>query len=1001
VLSGSATSPRNKALLTFDWAAGTPAVPVTFSATVRSDRVMLRALHEHLVRINAKWNRGEGVALLVESNTAYGHAAGALSATPETHTADADDPFPLALRLPFPMHISRLRAQAESTRASPPTLRGPARVALGLGNSGPTTDVLPSMSPEPTAASVDTMLSQILATIRREEYGAIGILSTDKRDHLFLAERIVRESPNALLFTTEADLIYTHPDYKAFVRGAIVASTYPMFNGTQPLTAPHLGAAGRQQFPTMAAQGTYNALLKLLERDDLLLDYLPPRCVPGDARRRTETECSGPPVWIEVVGQNGIWPIGVHAVSEKEYTAPLNWKKQVASVSERTLGSSRLVHGSEDLTRHALLHVSPWLRLAFVVIMLGLLVHGIAYLAELGLWRTLTQRWIPALERGARRVRLREFGQAMRYVACLRLLQIDVADRSGAEGARGLRQEHRLFLLIGFTIVWFVALWSMRLFRIWGGEEVVTFAPSGITGINAGGSWGIPMVWLFVYLGLFAVLVGECVNAMGVRRAAAPDGWLPGALVTAAALVITFFAVSNVAGFIGSESWLDPDAAGLLFARTVNPSNWVSPAVPMIVLSGIIYWWSVWNIRHLLRGGWIYRAESAILDLLSGRERQLATQIVDTLTSPWRCQAWWTLGIPFGLLLSFWIYVPNWYTPDGHFFDGFLWWGSLLALFLVAHSLSQTVHLWLLVRRVLRHLFTLSMRDAFPVVAKQPLNWRLSLAPPLLTELTPMARKVRDLRLELRRLIGASTDPEHPTGQPFDERRRTTLPPAVGQVAGDPATAHTLRVRHQETDPMARELAVELPDVLVEEASGNASLPYFESRTWERLVRVSDTLLPVLIHGFWRRASHTGHTKLDDWYHNAEVLVGMQVAFILRDLVSRLVSGMTVSIGGAVLALAAHLFYSFPGRSAMLAFDWIVLALAVGGAVGMLVTLERDTVLSQLWSTTPGRVNWTGGFVYRLGLYGMVPVVTLFVWQFPEVGGTLFSWMEPLQKAIP
>jgi hypothetical protein len=110
---------------------------------------------------------------------------------------------------------------------------------------------------------------------------------------------------------------------------------------------------------------------------------------------------------------------------------------------------------------------------------------------------------------------------------------------------------------------------------------------------------------------------------------------------------------------------------------------------------------------------------------------------------------------------------------------------------------------------------------------------------------------------------------------------------------------------------------------------------------------------------------------------------------------------MTITIGGCVLAFASHLFYSFPGRSAMLAFDWILVALAVTATAAMLIYLEKNPVLNRLWSKTPGRFIWTGGFVYRLGLYGAIPIITLFAWQFPEVGGRLFGWIEPLQKAIP
>jgi hypothetical protein len=183
--------------------------------------------------------------------------------------------------------------------------------------------------------------------------------------------------------------------------------------------------------------------------------------------------------------------------------------------------------------------------------------------------------------------------------------------------------------------------------------------------------------------------------------------------------------------------------------------------------------------------------------------------------------------------------------------------------------------------------------------------------------------------------------------------------------------------------------------------SGDPRRAYFKTPDWDQLLSWSSGLLPVLEHGFWRRGRATGHAGLDAWYREAELLVGMQAAFVIRDLLARLVSGTTTAIGGAVLALAAHLFYSFPGRSAMLSFDWTTLAVLVAVVVPILLSLERNQALRALWSSTPDRPGWTEGFVYRLAIYALVPMVTLFAWQFPEVAGSLLFWMEPLKRAIP
>ena len=72
-----------------------------------------------------------------------------------------------------------------------------------------------------------------------------------------------------------------------------------------------------------------------------------------------------------------------------------------------------------------------------------------------------------------------------------------------------------------------------------------------------------------------------------------------------------------------------------------------------------------------------------------------------------------------------------------------------------------------------------------------------------------------------------------------------------------------------------------------------------------------------------------------------------------------------------------------------------------GIACLILLRFERDSILSTLWSTTPGRINWTGGLVYRIGITAAIPAFLVISSFFPEVAGSLASMIEPLQKALP
>jgi hypothetical protein len=112
------------------------------------------------------------------------------------------------------------------------------------------------------------------------------------------------------------------------------------------------------------------------------------------------------------------------------------------------------------------------------------------------------------------------------------------------------------------------------------------------------------------------------------------------------------------------------------------------------------------------------------------------------------------------------------------------------------------------------------------------------------------------------------------------------------------------------------------------------------------------------------------------------------------------VSGLTASLVGFGLVLAAHLLYSFQGRNFWLGFDLFLLCTAAAIGCVTLIHFERDRILSALWATTPGRINWTGGFLLRIGTYGALPALAVLGAVFPEIGNTLLGWLDPVKQLL-
>jgi hypothetical protein len=99
--------------------------------------------------------------------------------------------------------------------------------------------------------------------------------------------------------------------------------------------------------------------------------------------------------------------------------------------------------------------------------------------------------------------------------------------------------------------------------------------------------------------------------------------------------------------------------------------------------------------------------------------------------------------------------------------------------------------------------------------------------------------------------------------------------------------------------------------------------------------------------------------------------------------------------------LLGHLFYTFPGRRFWLLLDFIALTLIAVVSVPQLLMLERDHLLSRLWSTTPGRVSFSSALIWRAMASAALPLLTLLAVSFPEVGGSLLTWIEPMRQLMP
>src|SRR3954462_2863583 len=340
IVTGSATNASTKTILERVNRRNGNKPNLTFTATVQPDSA-LSAFYDYLAL--SFGSRGAiTMAMLTESNTSYGQGSFPRSGTETAPTAPAvarsppatppppkaEDtppprsagfvqaivnpaPAPKHFDLPFPLHIAQLGAEYEKARSQSGTdasallpSRIPHVLGLNLAEDNESSDVVPALSPM-TRSSSDLSLANSLAVISRAHVSLVGIVATDPRDEVFLAEAVHRAAPDTQIFLTKADLLFTHPLLADDLRGAIVVSRYPLHILNQLWSPPRADPDGRRlQSSSGSAKGVDNPTIVMLREFDETLR-------PIEYGMPFANKSSVPPLWVGIVGHEAILPVRV------------------------------------------------------------------------------------------------------------------------------------------------------------------------------------------------------------------------------------------------------------------------------------------------------------------------------------------------------------------------------------------------------------------------------------------------------------------------------------------------------------------------------------------------------------------------------------------------------------------------------------------------------------------------------------------------------------------
>jgi len=969
---------------------------VTYQATVQPTSAIMHALGEALGSMNADWATGKGVALLVEGNTAYGNSAtpGSNSTKPGSEPAPHVEPFQPQFRYPFPLHVAELRSDGHSSTSAQVSLVPAPIVPLSLREATPPADQLPALRPQLTTPVVEATLDSILDNIKHEDVSAVGIVATDSRDVLFLAREVKQHAPDVQLFFAGSYLLYLHPEYIPYTRGAIVAAPYPLSlnvqRGIHAEAAQEAGTAaggrprrprtldGKQPFTGMIAGGVFNATLIQLNQKDRLIDY----CDPAAHAANDNTVICAPPVWVSVIGDDGYWPLTRDTKSASfvpSFAETPAVPKQVPMP-----GTAKLIASLGGLLVAGLVWAS-------VQVCLGLK-RGDKYYVGFPLVRELlppvTFRpigWLRALM-----LLLGGLGLSCLSAWFAAILILQWWTSSGADDAWRPALE-----AVAWTVFALVLAPSLTL--VWKSLERTPGATEPSNGI-AWPWWSVVVIvgCSALVIGAFAAFlvfihttihVGDiAVTSFRIQR------YIAGGIVSPAPSSICLFAALAV-GLIATARRLSMVGRGYTALAQGSPAFRLLTGGPLVA-------------QHLAD----QPAHAGVWDVITRRFTALVDMPVHNLP------AGYFIAIVTGLMIAAFS-VRSIATIEGLSFSLFVQLTSFAVLIMALLLVAQAAAIWGELQPKLA-LLVRTRIDRAMGVAGSVVRWELSITPPRLGELMPMALLAVRLRDEILGIANRSQTPRVVSGFPDRRLSEEALMLATRQRSGVFVRQEDLCALHAALSQASPREVQTLHAQIVEQPS----TPLLQSSAWEKLWRFGDGLTDLLERIHWKRCcgpgcpgsddetgTHGSHDTSDQrtsrgeasterWFAQCEEFVALQYAFLLRDVVARIMSALFAAMLCLTLLTASHLFYLFQGRSSLLTIDLFAVGIAAIVALRIVIGLERDTIISRLRVTTPGRIDFNWDFLKRVGIYGVLPLLAVIGSLFPEIGDSFFGWLEPLRK---
>ena len=911
------------------------------------------------------------------------------------------------LTVPFPLNIASLRSEFERSpsvlESSPaiPSLTDVPRTHLSLDEVSRARES-PALTSNLSTPSLDVVLEGLIRTLNEHDVRVVVIKATDVRDKLMLARELRRGVRDVVLIIYEGHVLLQRPEYADALRGAFVLSSYPMALENQFWTTAHRRATSDSTyvrlrdllaFPTDAAIGTYNAALSLLGLPQLRVEFDLHNAFAADSTYHL------PPVWLSVIGRDGFYPLraAVPAPAWRAYLGP----PVVAVADDSTLGERVHEHSyTHDDISLSIIIVVPALLIAGLLAMFlagrdGMTRMGLVLPASLARPASATESLYLALFVLSLSATYLPFSVA---IDARRIVASVDAYAGGPSWAMWIVLS--LFVVVVLTGVVLLANGFHGL--IWGAADSRTgawttqerpspsraatpqlladdakagegrtirmklddfFAPMRAEGKVTGNVPAVPVTDDFdEYLQQTTRLESKLVSRSGIATIT-----LASAIFIIASLAYTWHLLSF--SFSGGIE------ATLSMYRALHLASGVSPLLPLVLLGGGFAIWTWWQLQQARKFDHADHFESGMRHLAHTRAAAaLWRRSYRALVEARRGLSWMApgVGVTWILLaigLTAWFVlrrrlpslevVADTASRGDRWFDAALWLGIVSLLVSTSWAIYRLVHTWTALERFLDILSGTPLASAF---ARLPLDV---------------------VRLTNVGFLGFRRDDRN------DGRYAMELWTRAKSDAADGAT-------DPGTDPLANGLAGALAGVQADARGSDSVEQALESlrRAWELARSRPDPAKDAPLEGPGVPALQGRALRSLEEYVACEIVLYIEQYLLnLRRLCFFLFASLLI-----LVIVGSQ--YPYQPHSIVSLASILLLGFTVVSVFFVMIRMSRNVALSRVSRTEPGKVTWDTTLILNIVTFGIVPLLALATSEFPAVRAFLFSWADPLVRAV-